>query len=830
MKKRMLLLALALLLLFSACAAPVTPTGTSSTNPGTTTAAQPPQTYTYQALSDWAGGLIDSLNPHTIVQATGTQGDILPLVLPPLAEKVLKDSETGQMQWVFLAATDIQDVTKDHREDLTKYGATLTAPVEEIDAGYVFEIKLRPEMCWQDGTPITADDYLYSMEQLLRPEMVNSAIRFTYNDPYDTVPAGGKNYYNIGKTVYSPMEEGYDLQKGIAEGEVFINLQSKQYTLLPGETLSTLSGIYARESQDSWIEVQKKTDTYSGMSRITEENYPHLLVMIGTLAKNLLGLDWDGMDPAAQEQMVRELLFVKEDAVYPEVSFDTVGLYKVDDYTIRYVCQEMRDYETFLNYCGENWLVYKPLYEAGKHENGDWIATDYGTSAETSFSCGPYKVELLTEMQIVLVPNENYWEYTQNDDGTLSSVTPFVLDGANQPQYQATKLVFNKYDNTVVGEMLSKEAFLTGQLDEWDPASGDGNQYYDSSRRYGDLSSCVYSLIFNSNLEDLQAMDQNGNSNSVVLSNQNFRKAFSLAIDRSDLASLSSDWIPTPYEMPEDYSYRQTQEAKEAMCELYGLAYSEEAYASITGFDLDQAKALMKTACEELVQAGLYTAGEEIYIKVCKSTYANPSDAEEQMVQRLSGYLNAAAEGSGFGAITLELDPEGKYGRTAVPIGEYAISWTRTVPSDYDPYAFLAYITDALYKNGVIATSGCWSPHLEELTLEVEGQEVTMTWTQWTNSLLQDGCYADSDEHTKLQLYAQLEKLYMEKYYSIPMVHYRGYFLNMPMLTGYKVDYYSQEYISGFGFGDIRLLRFNYTDAEWEAFVAENGGTLDYTK
>lgn len=62
----------------------------------------------------------------------------------------------------------------------------------------------------------------------------------------------------------------------------------------------------------------------------------------------------------------------------------------------------------------------------------------------------------------------------------------------------------------------------------------------------------------------------------------------------------------------------------QAICNLYGVAYGDgtpyatlqDAYKSINGYNLTEAKELMKTACDELVAAGLYTAGEDIVIRI----------------------------------------------------------------------------------------------------------------------------------------------------------------------------------------------------------------------
>ena len=44
----------------------------------------------------------------------------------------------------------------------------------------------------------------------------------------------------------------------------------------------------------------------------------------------------------------------------------------------------------------------------------------------------------------------------------------------------------------------------------------------------------------------------------------------------------------------------------------------------------------------------------------------------------------------------------------------------------------------------------------------------------------------------------------------------------------YKNSYYTNEYNIMYDFGGFRLLKYNYTDAEWSAFVAEQGGILRY--
>ena len=113
--------------------------------------------FTYKS---YATSLGNNWNPHT----WETSGDdaIQDYLSMPLCTISIKDSENGVYQWVFEMATSITDVTKDHKDDLTKYKVTLPngKTANDVESGYVFEIKLNEKAKWEDGTPINADTYL----------------------------------------------------------------------------------------------------------------------------------------------------------------------------------------------------------------------------------------------------------------------------------------------------------------------------------------------------------------------------------------------------------------------------------------------------------------------------------------------------------------------------------------------------------------------------------------------------------------------------------------------------------------------------------------------
>ena len=98
-----------------------------------------------------------------------------------------------------------------------------------------------------------------------------------------------------------------------------------------------------------------------------------------------------------------------------------------------------------------------------------------------------------------------------------------------------------------------------------------------------------------------------------------------------------------------------------------------------------------------------------------------------------------------------------------------------------------------------------------------------MTWQAWSNALIGSGPYATADNQTKLEITAKMEEEFLKKYYRIPLAGTTACFM-----LAYQCSYYTENYNIMYDFGGLRLMQYNYTDAEWAAFVAEQGGTIAY--
>ena len=791
--------------------------------------------YTYNS---YTAALATNWNPHTW-EMNADQG-ILNYLSTPLADMTVKDSKTGEYQWIFVAATDIQDVTAEHQGDLEKYQVILPAgkTPSDMQKDYVFEIKLRPEMKWENGDPITADDYIYSMQQLLDPKMQNYRANTFWSG--DGALAGAYNYYNSGMPIYGPVVPPYgeqdtpDYAMDITSRPVYLHLTSGEMTVAGYSFYDFAKGDYAGYvSGEIYDKLASQADPL-GYIHVTNANKADVLAAMDGFLK-AFGASIYQVDGAVNADLFKEFLFYNTGKVSDVYSWDTVGLYKVDDYTIRYVCETAYDYYYFLTSMTSNWLVHKPTYERLKDNSGTFITTTYNTSKDTTMSYGAYRLESMQDdKQMVLVQNEHYWEFDKNPDGSLTSTTFFQVDGAYQPQFQTQKIVIDVLTNDA-----AKLAFLSGKLDEWTPAADEVVEYTTSEQLYQVDETYTMRFFFHTNLSTLKKLDQKNNQNSVVLSNADFRKAMSLALDREEWVTATEGYKPAYsminslyyYDVYQDPAsvYRNTKEAMEAICRVYGVTWGEgspyatleEAYRSINGFNLTEAKALFTKACQQLVANGLYKKGEDIVIEIAYSAGSMDSSKQQQIVL-FNQQLNRALEGTGFGKIQLKAVDNLANRYKAVAQGQYAIGYGAWGGAAFYPFTIFQVYCDPNYADP-IHEIGCWDPTQEELTLTVEGQSVTMTWQEWSGAMSGTGRFADASNDVKLQILSALEAHYLEKYYVIPLASTCA----CSMLS-YKVSYYTENYSIMYGFGGMRLLRHNYTDSAWADFVASQGGQLTY--
>ncbi|MBQ5954001.1 MAG: hypothetical protein IJL47_08200 [Lachnospiraceae bacterium] len=804
--------------------APTTaPTEPAGSEPVTEPASTVPEgalvgNYTYKTYSTSLG---KNWNPHS--WETNAESSVLDYITTPFVNMQVKDSENGIYQWIYLAATEVNDVTASHTADLEKYAVTLPEgkTAAEVTEGYVYEIKLNPDMKWEDGTPISADDYVYSFKAMLDPEMKNYRANLYYDG--ESACAGAVAYYNAGTVVTNYGKLGMTVQEYLDNGGKVDDLYIDVYNFWGAQGYITAEG----EETPQFVNALDETvysadgagdDKYSGA-----EMYAYFAP--------------DGPYAGYAPDYV---FTVTGQSDYTNATWDDVGMYKVDDYTIVYVNATYIDANYFLTSLTSNWLVDETLYEGGKETSGTLVTTNYCTSKDTTKSYGPYKMSSFQdEKQCVYVQNENWYGYEKVHDADgneyLVSYTDYLVDGESVQRYMATSIVID-----VMTDDAAKEAFLKGDLDDWAPPADQVVDYATSEQLYKVDETYMMSFFFNTNLDNLKEMDASkGNTNSVVLSNETFRRAFSLSIDRAEWVTATAGYKPyysllnelyyyDVYNDPESI-YRHSDQAMQAICNLYDVKYGEgtpykdlkEAYDSITGYNLTEAQELMKQAYKELTEAGVYSGGD-IHIRVGYKKGALDSTDNTQ-VELIQKYLNAALEGSGFGKAELEAvgNIEDRY--KAVPNGEFAIGYGAWGGAAFYPFRNMQVYCDTEQYAGQINEAADWDPATETLTLTLNGEEVTMTWQDWSRSCVGTGRFSTADFETKLNILSAMEEQFLKKYYRIPLAGSTA----CSMLS-YKLNYYTENYNIMYGFGGLELMRFNYTDEEWAAAVKEAGGVLEY--
>lgn len=790
--------------------------------------------YTYNSYTTALG---KNWNPHA--WETNAESGMLSYITSPFVDMSVLDSEEGVYQWVYEMATEVKDVTKDNKADLTKYKVNLPEGTEAsaVEKGYVYEIKLNNKAKWETGEAIKADDYLTSMKLLLDPEMKNYRANL-YVDG-ESALAGAYDYYYQGKN-YGMAGNGYTTYDTANDDKLFFHWKKEQ-----AKNTYFLNWVY--DTYGSYVGTESyptlRDFLVSGFGAELSKDDTVYTAMDGKTLKEIKeNADWK----VAWEELVafwktdpdEELTLVACEFEKPAVPLTDVGLYKVDDYTIRYVNKNQIDFNYFMTSLTSTWLVHEPTYTKLFDTTGKLKTTTYCTSKDTTVSYGPYKLESFEDgKQMVFVQNPNWLGYEEkevNGKKTLVSYTNFKVDGEYVQQYQATKIVVD-----VMEDSTAKQKFMKGELDDWAPAASELSKYTTSPQLYKADETYQMSFFFNTDVEDLQAMDTNeGNQNSVVLSNLDFRKAFSLAINRSEWVTATAGYKPAYsllnslyfYNIYEDptSSYRNSDQAKKAIVNLYGVEYGadkpyktlDEAYNSITGYNLAEAKALMKQAHDALVAAGLYTSGQAIKIKIGYKKGALEADDNAQ-VELMNKYLNAAIEGSGFGKVTLEAvgGIQDRYGDVAK--GKYAIGYGAWGGAAFYPFRNLQVYMDPDQYD--INEAACWDPTIEKFKLTVNGEEVEMTYQDWSNSMVSTGRFANADFETKLNILSALEEDYLAKYYRIPLASSTS----CSMLS-YKLSNYTDDYNIMYGFGGLRLMKFNYDDYDWAQYVAKQGGNLSY--
>ena len=745
-------------------------------------------------------------NPHT--WETSDDSSVLDMMTMGFYSIVLNADKTGYAIICEMAAALPEDVTAEY---VGQFG------IAEGETAKAWRIALNQDATWENGEKITADDYVYSMQQQLNPKMKNRRADSYYAG--DMIIYNAKNYLYAGETAYSLITDS--AENLVAAGtDVYIDMgfwgiegapdadgnAAPKYVSIADETLYRDAAVAEGEAED-WVSAKYLFDNY--------------------LAEG-----------APYNSYQASYLYTAE--IAPETSWDQVGLVKVDDYTIDLILEKpMEEPNFYMPYhLSSNWLVYRPMYEELKvftGADGNEVASEeeavsvtsrYMKDVATSISYGPYKITYFElDKQISYERNPEWYGYR---------------DGKHYGMYQTDKVSV-----TVLGDHATQlNAFEIGDLDGVSLQSDDMAKYASSPYIVYEPQSYTTKVSFNTDVEKLR---EHG-TGSEILSVKEFREAFALSIDREHFATaytsagtagfgiLNYQYVYNPYT---GEAYRDSEGAKEALVSLYGLTFGEggeyatldEAYDAMTGYDMDLAREKMAEAAAKAVEQGVWDGSSALTIDF--RVYQNDT-IYVQMFTYFNDQLQAACVGTPLeGKVSLTMTVDADYYNTMYS-GAADIIFTTWGGAAMAPFTMLNQCyTDAADGTGNQMEYGFHTENVM-MTINVNGTDLTDNLQNWTNWIAGStdqalvgnleaalGKFADYDYATKCAFLAACEKCFLS-YYTTTPVYYR----NVAALHSARYEYATYQYVMNVGFGGLAFNTFNMDDAEWAEYVA--AGNLQY--
>ena len=732
----------------------------------------------------------------------------------------------GEFDVVYNAATKLTDVTAKYAE---AWG------LDPESTGFAWQITLRNDLKWENGDPIKAEDFVYTMQEQLNPLFQNYRADSYYNSAQSLI--GAKDYAKQGQsgwfmatapyTEYSedlddklifklglPNSEGEGIETvtGFTRGDW--GFPDDYDTKAIGDYFANnYAGYFPTSTGDKWAAMEGKT-----LAEIKAD--PNLAPLVAEI-DNALGI----------------LTCTVTNYTFPEFAWENVGIFVGDtDLDIVIVLEKglnllkedgSLDYKAAYNMASLP-LVHKATYEANKVAPSGaetlWTST-YNSSVETTMSWGPYKLtSFQTDMQFTLERNENWYGYGLPE---------------NEGLYQTDKIVYDIVKDWNSAWLL----FQAGKIDGIGIDVSIADEYKNSDQAFFTPTDYVGSLQLQSSKEALKERETDG-VNKTILSYVDFRKAISLSIDRADYNAKCTTSSKAGfglfnsmhyYDVANGGVFRNTDEAKKVLCEIYAVDYTkydslDDAVAAISGYNLDVAKELYTSAYNAALAAGDIKATDKVVLTFGTGAI---NDVVTRRFEYLKAALAKAVEGTPLeGKLELEIKDFSTKWANDFRAGAYDVCMGGWTGAAWDPgYFLLAYLDSAYMYSSAWDTANTMMTFTMEGVAEELGGGVAhnMSLLDWYACLNGDAS-ARFDwssnaipEAQRLQLIAALEKEVLKVYYTVPLQNEFS-----ASLISYQMDYITYEYNTFMGYGGIKYMTYNYSDAEWEGQVGRLGGTVDY--
>lgn len=467
-------------------------------------------------------------------------------------------------------------------------------------SGFAFRLNLNPDAKWDDGTPITADDYIYSMQALFDRDLINSRASDFYAASLQI--ANAKGYIYSGKEIMDQYKAGDDETEELPNDKLYFSYDKPNYLFdnmfgdgvahsvksLYEKYYNNFTGHYEAFTPEELAEKKAELGTaYDAMTPEqqaevgTREEYIEskagdkdkwalyrIETNFGTLFSDIQKYmeDNTAVDSGAAkgfyayssalntllDQLTAKLygqslgkymyFYVSR---YETTEWDEVGIKKIGDYQIDLILdKELIGFYIKYN-LNVNWLVKRDIYESCKKQDSKGIwSSDYGTSPEKYMGYGPYKLTKFIDGQVLEFDRSpNWFGFTEKYADTYGTFTRGI-DGKVCKQYETDRVVIRQAENVTTRENM----FLKGQLDQLGLNAELLSKYRSSTVIYQTEGETTFYGIIASDYDNLKARQDVLNKigatgatpdkyNKTILTIPEFRQALCYAINRTELCA-----------------------------------------------------------------------------------------------------------------------------------------------------------------------------------------------------------------------------------------------------------------------------------------------------
>ena len=270
--------------------------------------------------------------------------------------------------WIPVLAQNLpEDVTTD-------YAGTYGIPATAI-GGYAYRIILNPDACWENGQPITASDYIFSIQKLLEDEE---------NRDNWTFLANSKAILS-GKTM--PTDE-------------IVTLRSAGFTSLQEAKKAGYTDFYLNTTRFWGLD--------GGWRSILDHSRLQDFAMPSGMDERFVSpaylFEYYLSDGAENSRLQREFIGISKDSG-EVMTMDKLGLLSTGSHELVIILQKAAAPSTLMQKFENLFLIRESCW--GK---------DFATSPETYCGYGPYRITAADSAQIILEPNPNWWGAPVTDD------------------------------------------------------------------------------------------------------------------------------------------------------------------------------------------------------------------------------------------------------------------------------------------------------------------------------------------------------------------------------------------------------------------------------